>query len=64
MEIELREAWQKTERDNLESFRLAELLDDIETEQHLVNVFKLEIQAKQEELVEKDRSLQKMAFFE
>lgn len=44
--------------------RVAELEDQIETEQHLVNVFKLELQAKQEELVEKDRDLQKMAFFE
>lgn len=41
-----------------ETFRVNELRDQIETEQHLGTVFKLELQAKNEELDEKERRLQ------
>lgn len=41
-----------------DSFRINELREQIETEQHLGTVFKLELQAKNEEINEKERRLQ------
>ncbi|KAI1728344.1 protein kinase domain-containing protein [Ditylenchus destructor] len=41
-----------------------ELKEQIETEQHLTNLFKLELQAKHEELLDKDRKIQRAAFLD
>lgn len=63
LESELRQTIQRNENET-NSFRLSELQDQIETEQSLAVLFKLELQARREEMLEKDQRLQAMANLE